>query len=192
MLYLILGLLLFLGTHSVRIVADGWRTRTRTRLGASGWRALYSALSLLGFVLIVWGFGQARQSPWLLWTPPPGMRHLAMLLTLPSFVLLAAAYVPGNRIKARIHHPMMAAVMLWALAHLLTNGTLAHMVLFGTFLVWAIFAFLAARQRDVRDSIRYSQGSTGATGISVALGVALWIAFTLWLHGLLIGVRPFG
>lgn len=192
MLYLILGLLLFLGTHSVRIVADDWRTRTRTRLGASSWRALYTLLSLLGFVLIVWGFGQARQSPWLIWTPPPGMRHLAMLLTLLSFVLLAAAYVPGNRIKARIHHPMMVAVKLWALAHLLTNGTLAHIALFGTFLVWAIFAFLAARQRDVRDSIRYSQGSTGATGITVALGVALWIAFTLWLHGLLIGVRPFG
>jgi uncharacterized membrane protein len=192
MLYLILGLLLFLGTHSVRIVADGWRTRTRARLGASSWRTLYTGLSLLGFVLIVWGFGQARQSPWLIWTPPPGMRHLAMLLTLLSFVLLAAAYVPGNRIKARIHHPMMAAVKLWALAHLLTNGTLAHIALFGTFLVWAIFAFLAARKRDRRDSIRYSPGSTGATGITVALGVALWIAFTLWLHGLLIGVRPFG
>ncbi|WP_296490628.1 NnrU family protein [Rhodoferax sp.] len=192
MLYLILGLLLFLGTHSVRIVADGWRTRTRVRLGALRWRALYTVLSLLGFVLIVWGFGLARQSPWQIWTPPPGMRHLAMLLTLLSFVLLAAAYVPGNRIKTRIHHPMTTAVKLWALAHLLTNGTLAHMVLFGTFLVWAIFVFLAARKRDVRDSIRYSQGTTGATGITVALGVALWIAFTLWLHGLLIGVRPFG
>ena len=192
MLYLILGLLLFLGTHSVRIVADGWRTRTRARLGASSWRALYAVVSLLGFVLIVWGFGQARQSPWLIWTPPPGMRHLAMLLTLLSFVLLAAAYVPGNRIKARIHHPMTAAVKLWALAHLLTNGTLAHIALFGTFLAWAIFVFLAARKRDRRDRIRYSQGTTGATGITVALGVALWIAFTLWLHGLLIGVRPFG
>jgi len=192
MLYLILGLLLFLGTHSVRVVADGWRTRTRARVGASRWRALYTVLSLMGFVLIVWGFGQARQSPWLIWMPPLGMRHLAMLLTLPSFVLLAAAYVPGNRIKARIHHPMMAAVKLWALAHLLTNGTLAHMVLFGTFLAWAIFVFLAARKRDRRDNIRYSQGTTGATGITVALGVALWIAFTLWLHGLLIGVRPFG
>jgi len=190
--YLIVGLLLFLGTHSVRIVADGWRTRTRARLGASGWRALYTLVSLLGFVLIVWGFGQARQMPILLWSPPTGLRHLAMLLTLLSFVLLAAAYVPGNRIKARMHHPMMAAVKLWALAHLLTNGTLAHVVLFGTFLLWSVLVFMAARKRDTQSGTGYSQGSTGATGITVALGVALWIAFTLWLHGLLIGVRPFG
>ncbi|OIP15236.1 MAG: protein NrnU [Comamonadaceae bacterium CG_4_9_14_3_um_filter_60_33] len=192
MLYLVLGLVLFLGTHSVRIVADDWRTRSRARLGAWRWRALYTLLSLLGFGLIVWGFGLARQSPSLLWSPPPALRHLAMLLTLLSFVLLAAAYVPGNRIKARIHHPMTAAVKLWALAHLLSNGTLAHVLLFGTFLLWSIFAFLAARQRDMRDTAPYSQGSTGATGVTVALGVALWIAFTLWLHGLLIGVRPFG
>jgi len=192
MLYLILGLLLFLGTHSVRVVADGWRTRTRVRLGAASWRALYTLLSLLGFVLIVWGFGQARQMPVQLWSPPLGLRHMALLLTLLSFVLLAATYVPGNRIKARMHHPMTAAVMLWALAHLLTNGSLAHVMLFGAFLIWSVLVFMAARNRDARHSTRYSQGSTGATGITVALGVALWIAFTLWLHGLLIGIRPFG
>ena len=192
MLYLVLGLLLFLGTHSVRIVADDWRTRSRAKMGALRWRALYTLLSLLGFGLIVWGFGLARQDPWLVWSPPPALRHLAMLLSLLSFVLLAAAYVPGNRIKARLHHPMMAAVTLWALAHLLSNGTLAHGLLFGTFLVWSVIAFLAARKRDIRDVTLYPQGNTGATGVTVALGVALWIAFTLWLHGLLIGIRPFG
>lgn len=192
MLYLILGLLLFVGTHSVRIVADGWRTRTRARLGALRWRALYTLLSLLGFALITWGFGQARQMPLQLWSPPTGLRHVALLLTLLSFVLLAAAYVPGNRIKARVHHPMMVSVKLWAAAHLLANGNLAHVLLFGTFLIWSVLVFMAARKRDVRDSIRYSQGTTGATGITVALGVAIWIGFTLWLHGLLIGVRPFG
>lgn len=192
MLYLILGLLLFVGTHSVRIVADGWRTRSRARLGPLRWRALYTLLSLLGFVLMAWGFGQARQMPVQLWSPPLGLRHLALLLTLLSFVLLAAAYVPGNRIKARLHHPMTAAVMFWALAHLLTNGNLAHVLLFGTFLVWALLVFMAAKKRDRQGGTRYSSGTTGATGITVALGVALWIAFTLWLHGLLIGVRPFG
>jgi len=191
MLYLILGLLLFLGTHSVRIVADGWRTRTRAKLGALRWRALYTLLSLLGLVLITWGFAQARQTPLQLWSPSAGLRHLALLLTLLSFVLLAATYVPGNRIKARIHHPMMLAVKLWALAHLLANGTLAHVLLFGTFLLWSVFVFMAARRRDAQAGMNYSQGNTGATGITVALGVALWIAFTLWLHGLLIGVRPF-
>lgn len=192
MLYLILGLLLFLGTHSVRIVADGWRTRTRDRLGASRWRALYTLLSLLGFVLIAWGFGQARQAPVQLWSPPIRLRHLALLLTLLSFVLLAATYVPGNRIKARVQHPMTLAVMLWALAHLLANGNLAHVLLFGTFLIWSVLVFLAAKKRDAHHGTRYSQGNTGATGITVALGVALWMASTLWLHGLLIGVRPFG
>lgn len=192
MLYLTLGLLLFVGTHSVRIVADGWRTRARARLGALRWRALYTLMSLLGFALIMWGFGQARQMPVQLWSPPTGLRHLALLLTLLSFVLLAAAYVPGNRIKARLHHPMTAAVMLWALAHLLANGNLAHVVLFGTFSVWSVLVFMAANRRDRQGGTRYSQGTTGATGITVALGVALWIAFTLWLHGLLIGVRPFG
>jgi uncharacterized membrane protein len=140
----------------------------------------------------MWGFGQARQMPTQLWSPPMGLRHLALLLTLLSFVLLAAAYVPGNRIKARLHHPMTAAVMLWALAHLLANGNLAHVILFGTFFVWSVLVFMAASRRDRQGGTRYSQGTTGATGITVALGVALWIAFTLWLHGLLIGVRPFG
>lgn len=191
MLYLTLGLLLFVGTHSVRIVADGWRTCTRARLGGARWRALYTVLSLLGFALIVWGFGQARDMPIPLWSPPPGLRHLALLLTLLSFVLLAATYVPGNRIKARLHHPMTAAVMLWALAHLLANGNLAHLILFGTFMVWSVLVFVAASRRDKQDGTRYSQGSTGATGITVALGVALWMAFTLWLHGLLMGVRPY-
>ena len=192
MLYLILGLLLFLGTHSVRIVADDWRTRTRARLGALRWRALYTLLSLLGFVLIVWGFGQARQAPVQLWSPPLGLRHLALLLTLLSFVLLAATYVPGNRIRARIHHPMSVGVMLWAMAHLLANGNVAHVMLFGTFLIWSVLVFMAAKRLDKQGGTRYSKGNTGATGITVALGVALWIAFTLWLHGLLIGVRPFG
>ncbi len=192
MYYLILGLLLFVGTHSVRIVADGWRTRTRARLGATRWRALYTLLSMLGFALVIWGFAQARQMPVQLWSPPVGLRHPARLLTLLSFVLLAAAYVPGNRIKASLRHPMTAAVLLWALAHLLVAGNLAQVILFGTFLVWAVLVFLAAKKRDGQGGMPSSQGTTGATGISVALGVALWIAFTLWLHGLLIGVRPFG
>ena len=192
MTYLILGLVIFLGVHSVRIVNEDWRTKTRARLGALPWKALYSVASVLGFGLIVWGFGQARQQPVQLWSPPVAMRHLASLLTLISFVLLVAAYVPGNGIKARIHHPMVLAVMVWALAHLLSNGNIAHVVLFGSFLVWAIFDFNAARRRDREGGTRYARGTAGATGITVAVGVGAWIAFALWLHGLLIGVRPLG
>jgi uncharacterized membrane protein len=190
--YLILGLTFFLGVHSVRIVADNWRAQTRSRIGELRWKGLYSAASLLGLGLLVWGFGLARQQPVLLWSPPLAMRHLAALLTLVSFLLLAAAYVPGNSIKARLHHPMVLAVKLWALAHLLANGNLAHVVLFGSFLVWAILNFSAARRRDRAADTQYPAGSAGATAITVVAGLGAWIVFALWLHGLLMGVRPFG
>jgi uncharacterized membrane protein len=148
MAYLILGLVVFLGVHSVRIVAEDWRTQTRARIGENTFKGVYSALSLLGFALVVWGFGVAREMPVLLWSPPVGMRHAASLLTLIAFVLLAAAYVPRNAIKARVHHPMVLAVKSWALAHLLANGGLAHLVLFGAFLLWAVLDFIASRRRD--------------------------------------------
>jgi uncharacterized membrane protein len=192
MLYLLLGLVVFLGVHSVRIFAEDWRNQTRARLGEAAWKGLYSLFSLAGLALLIWGFGQARQQPVQLWNPPTGMRHLASVLMLASFVLLAASYVPGNRIKARLHHPMVLGVKFWALAHLLANGTVAHVLLFGGFLAWAALDFRAARHRDRREHTRYPEGTTGATGVTVAIGVAAWIGFTLWLHGLLIGVRPLG
>ncbi len=192
MTYLSLGLLIFLGVHSVRIFADGWRTQQRDKHGAQVWRASYALLSLMGFLLIVWGFGVARQTPVQLWSPPAGMRHLAALLTLMAFVLLAAAYVPGNGIKARVQHPMAAGVTLWAAAHVLANGNAAHVLLFGAFLVWAVADFLAARRRDPRGQTLGARARNGTTGVTVAIGVATWIAFALWLHGLLIGVRPLG
>lgn len=192
MAYLIAGLIIFLGVHSVRMVAQSWRTRTQAQIGKGPWKALFALVSLLGLGLIVWGFGLVRQQPVHLWSPPVGMRHVASLLTLISFVLLVAAYVPGNDIRARVRHPMVLGVELWALAHLLTNGNLAHVVLFGSFLAWAMLNFNAARRRDYASCARYPRGKAGATGITVALGVALWIAFVLWLHGLLIGVRPLG
>ena len=192
MKYLILGLIIFLGVHSVRIVAENWRTQTRARMGELPWKGLYSVASGLGLGLIVWGFGLARQQPVQWWSPPPAMRHLASVLTLISFVLLAAAYVPGNGIKARVHHPMVLGVAVWALAHLLSNGNIAHVILFGSFLLWAVFDFSAARRRDRAAATHYPRGEAGATGITVALGVGAWIAFALWLHGWLIGVRTLG
>ena len=192
MKYMVLGLIVFLGVHSVRILADGWRSHTRARIGELPWKGLYSVASLAGLGLIVWGFGLARQEPVQLWSSPVAMRHLASLLTLISFVLLAAAYVPGNHIKARLHHPMVLGVQAWALAHLLANGNLAHVVLFGSFLVWAMADFSAARRRDRAADTRYPRGAAEATGITVAVGVGAWFVIALWLHGLLIGVRPLG
>ena len=182
----------FLGVHSVRIVADGWRTRTLARLGEGTYKGLYSAVALVGFGLLIWGFGVARETPVMLWIPPVGMRHGASLLTLVAFVLLAAAYVPGNAIKARLHHPMVLAVKAWALAHLLSNGSLAHIVLFGCFLVWGVMAFIASRRRDRVLGTTYASGTVTGTAIAVVVGLLAWGAFALWLHGLLIGIRPFG
>ena len=192
MTYLIIGLVLFLGVHSVRIVADDQRTRWQQRWGANTYKGIYSAVSLAGFFLIVWGFGLARETPVVLWSPPTGMRHLAALLTLIAFVLLAAAYVPRNHIKARLHHPMVLAVKVWALAHLLSNGNVAHVVLFGSFLVWSVVCFSAARRRDRAQAISYPAGTTNATWATVVLGVVAWGVFAMVLHGLLMGVRPLG
>ncbi len=187
----VLGLLLFLGLHSVRIVADDWRSRQIAAHGEKAWKAGYALLSIVGFGLLVWGYGQARQQPVVLWQPPAGMRHAAAALTLPAFVLLAAAYVPANRLKARIHHPMVAGVKLWALAHLLANGTLADVLLFGGFLAWAVVLFAASRRRDRRLGTAYPPGRTDATIATVVLGIAAWALFAFQLHTLLIGVAPF-
>ena len=192
MIYLIFGLVIFLGVHSTRMVAGDWRTRTRARVGAGAFKGVYSLASLLGLALIIWGYGVARQQPVLLWSPPAAMRHVAALLTLISFVLLAAAYVPGNAIKARVHHPMVLGVKVWALAHLLANGTVAHVVLFGSFLAWAVWNFIASRKRDRAEGTVYPPGRSGATAITVVAGVVAWAVFALLLHGWLIGVKPFG
>lgn len=189
--YLILGLLLFLGVHSVRIFAEDWRTTTRQRLGENTFKAAYSLLSLLGLVLLVWGFGMARETPTMLWLPPTGMRHLAALLNVIAFVFLVAAYVPGNAIKARVHHPMVLGVKTWAFAHLLANGNLAHVVLFGAFLAWAVLDFISARKRDRTLGTTYAPGKLSATLLTAVLGVLIAGVFAMWLHGLIIGVKPF-
>jgi uncharacterized membrane protein len=192
MLALIAGLVLFLGVHSTRIVADDWRTAQLARLGERGWKGLYSLASIAGFVMLVWGYGRARQQPVVLWAPPFWTHHVAGLLMLASFVLLVAAYVPRNAIKARLHHPMLLAVKVWAVAHLLANGNLADVLLFGAFLVWAVLAFRAARARDRSARTVYPPGTPAGTLKAVVIGVVAWAVFAFWLHGPLIGVRPFG
>jgi len=191
MAYLLAGLLLFLGVHSLRIFADGWRAQQIARIGLLPWKGLVSVLSLAGFALLVWGWGMARQTPVVLWQPPVGMRHAASLLTLLAFVLLAAAYVPGNAIKARFHHPMVLGVKTWALAHLLSNGNVAHVVLFGSFLAWGVLLFIASRRRDRREATVYAPGRLAPTLVTVVVGVAAWAVFAFKLHGMWIGVRPF-
>lgn len=192
MTILILGLVLFLGVHSVRIVADDFRARQIARLGQNAWKGLYTLASIAGFALIVWGFGLARQQPVVLWATPVWMRHAAALLTLVAFVFVTAAYVPGNGIKGRLHHPMVLGVKVWAFAHLIANNTLADAALFGSFLLWTVLSYRAAKARDRAAGTTYPAGSASRTIATVLVGTAAWAVFAFWAHAALIGVRPFG
>ncbi|MHB1124074.1 MAG: NnrU family protein [Ramlibacter sp.] len=192
MALLILGLVLFLGVHSTRIVADGWRSATIARIGEMPWKGIYSLLSIAGFALVIWGFRAARADTLVLYAPPVWARHVAALLLVVSFILLVAAYVPRNGIKAKLHHPMVLGVKVWALAHLLANGVAADVVLFGAFLAWAISSYRAARQRDRASNTVYPPGTAAMTALTVIIGVVAWAVFAFMLHGPLIGVRPFG
>lgn len=196
---LVLGLVFFLGVHSVRVVAEGWRGAMVARVGEKAWKGAVSLVSIAGFVLVVWGYALARQNPVVLWPQPPvAVRHVAALLTLIAFVLLAAAYVPRNHIKARLQHPMVIGVKVWAFAHLIANNTLADLVLFGAFLVWAVVDFRAARRRG-RVALAQSphpgpppEGEGVKTAVTVVVGVMAWAVFAFWLHRAWIGVSPMG
>lgn len=192
MLELLLGLLLFLGVHSVRIYADDWRTAMIERIGPLAWKGAYAAASLLGFFLLIRGWGQVRLEPMVLWATPVALRHLASLLTLVAFIFFVAAYVPGNSIKGRLRHPMVLGTKTWALAHLLANNTLADLLLFGTFLIWSVLLFVASRRRDRREQLAVVPGRMSPTLLTLALGLITWAAFAFWLHAALIGVRPMG
>jgi len=187
---LILGLVLFLGAHSLRIFADGWRARQIARLGEKKWKGLFALTSLIGFALICWGFGLARHHPVLLYTPLPWLVRLNALLTLVAFVLFVAARVPRNGIRARLHHPQVLAVKVWAFGHLLATGMLHDVVLFGAFLLWAVVLFAASRRRDRREGTVYPPGTAKGTIIAIVAGVVGWALFAFWLHALLIGVKP--
>lgn len=198
MTVLLLGLVLFLGVHSVAIVAPGVRDAWAQRLGEMPWKGLYSLVSLVGLALIVWGYGLAREAPVLLYSLPSGFRHVAALLMLPVFVLLLAAYLPG-RIQAAAKHPMLLAVKLWALAHLLgqsaTGATLADVALFGGFLVWAVADRVSVKRRAAAGLLRsLPLGPPKAINDAIALvgGLALYAVFAFWLHALLLGVQPLG
>ena len=140
---------------------------------------------------MIWGYGDSRAAAEL-WAPPRWTRHLAALLTLPALVLVVAAYVPANRLRAALGHPMLVGVKLWALAHLLSNARAGDVLLFGAFLGWAVIAFVAARKRDRRDrTVRPGGGLAGDVAV-IAIGLAAWAGFAMWGHAALIGVRPFG
>ena len=193
MILLVLGLALFLGVHSARIVAEGPRRRFIEARGENAWKGLYSVVSLAGLVLIGIGYGRASEDPSIVWLPPTWLAHVNWLLTAIAFVLVAAAYVPGNRIRAAVGHPMVLGVKVWAFGHLLVNGALAPMVLFGAFLVWAIADYASARRRDrAAGTERTANGGLVADLATVGIGTLAWGTFAFALHAWLIGVSPFG
>ena len=189
MLTLVLGLVIFLGVHSISIVAPAARARLRERLGEGPWKGAYSVVSLLGFGLILYGFHLARQAPVVLYTPPGWMRHVTFLLMLPVFPLLFAAYLPG-RIKTAMKHPMLVAVKCWALGHLLANGLLADVLLFGGFLVWAVLDRISLKRRT--QVIAMAPPGRFNDLIAVLLGLAVYAIFIVWAHVWLFGVSPLG
>jgi uncharacterized membrane protein len=190
MAVLIAGLVIFLGVHSIAIVSPGLRAGALARLGEGGWKGVYTLVSIAGFVLLVWGFGLARESPVVLYTPPTWMRHVTFLFMLPVFPLLLAAYLPG-RIKTATKHPMLAAVKFWAFAHLLSNGMLADVLLFGGFLAWAVLDRISLKRRPAQ-RIRTAPAKPFNDVLAVVLGLALYGFFIGWAHLHLFGVSPLG
>jgi uncharacterized membrane protein len=190
MTLLIAGIVVFLGVHSVAIVAPGWRERVIGRIGEPAWKGIYSLLSVVGFVLIVVGFDAARLHPVGIWAPPVWTRHLALLLMLPVFPLLLATYLPG-RIQSTVRHPMLTAVKTWALAHLLANGNLADIILFGAFLAWAVADRISLKHRSAPAVPGAPAGRLNDL-IAVVAGLGIYIAFVVAVHAWLFGVSPLG
>jgi uncharacterized membrane protein len=189
---LIAGLFLFWGTHALRIVAPAWRERMTARLGLVVWRVLVSIVSVVSVALIGWGFAQARLVSHFLWAPPFWARHVAALLMLVAFVLLASYAVPRNAIKVRLRYPVTLAVAVWAFAHLLANGKTVDVVLFGTFLAWAIWDLAALRRQEHARFNARSPGSALGAWLAVIAGIIGWALFAFWLHLRLFSVAPFG
>lgn len=187
MAWLILGLVLFHGLHSVRMVAPGWREDRIAAMGEGPWKGAYSVASIIALVVLIWGYGQARQDFLEVYFPPAWLLHPALLLLLASMIALAAYILPAGAIKAALKHPMLVAIKLWALAHLMVNGDLASVLLFGSFLVWAIMNRISVKRRGAPVP---SRGPLKFDVMAVGLGVVFWAVLVWGLHEWLFGVAP--
>ncbi len=184
------GLVVFLGVHSIAIVAPGLRERLAARLGEWTWKGLYSLVAIVGLWLIVLGWPAARAASDVLWLAPTWTKHLSATLLLPVFPLLLAAYLPG-RISDAVKHPMLLATILWAAAHLITTLYTAKLILFGAFLVWAVADWASQAHRKPRAIPRLPTSGFNDVIVVVA-GLALYAGFAFWAHAAWIGVAPFG
>ncbi|WP_306119661.1 MULTISPECIES: NnrU family protein [unclassified Roseitalea] len=187
MIWLVLGIVVFLGVHSVRMVAPGLRERVIAERGEGTWKGIYSVVSLVGFVLLVWGFGQARMGAPILWTPPVWLAHINLLLMLIALIVLASYAVPTGHIKRAAKHPMILAVKIWALGHLLANGDLASLILFGSFLAWGVWNRISLKRRGAPD---HGEPALRNDVIAVVIGTAVYVWLLLQGHQWLFGVPP--
>ncbi|WP_028863089.1 NnrU family protein [Psychromonas aquimarina] len=185
MTYLLMGLFLFLGTHSISIFAQPLRDRFAAK-SELGWKAVYSLLSLAGMVLIIKGYSEARLNPTLIYVSPYWLRHVSALLMLPVFILFLAPYFPG-KITTLIKHPQLSAVLLWASAHLLVNGNCADLLLFGSFLTWAAADIFSMKYRISRQPPGLKKSARNDIVIVIS-GLALYLLFAVYLHRILLGV----
>jgi uncharacterized membrane protein len=190
MAILILGLIIFLGLHSTRIVSEAGRARAIARLGEGLWKGIYSLISTIGFVLIVWGFVRARYDAPQLWMPLPGARHTTMLLMLVALILLASYLFKRSHTAVLTHHPMVWSVLLWSVGHLIANGSAADLVLFGAFLIWSIADLVSSYARDRRNGVVYPAPELSATAGAVVVGLVLYAVLLGGLHVWLFGVSP--
>jgi uncharacterized membrane protein len=187
---LVLGLVVFLGNH-IFVTMRGARARMMARLGSNGYRALFSVIAIAGLALIVWGYADYRAQGMIpVWSPPAFMRHITVGLMLLAVIFLTAAFVPSH-IKMKLKHPMLASVKTWALAHLLANGDLGSIMLFGSFLAWGVYARIAAKRRGDKGATTAPAGWTNDI-VVVALGIAIFLALGLWFHPYVVGVKVLG
>ena len=185
--WLIAGLAVFLGIHSLRMVAPGWRDARLSAMGEGPWKGIYSLVSLAGLLLLIWGYAMARPEAEILYVPPVWTRHLAWLLMALSFIAMMVFNLPAGRLKPMLKHPMLLSVKLWAFAHLLANGDAASVLLFGAFLVWAVWNRIAVKRRG---GALPQPGPVVYDLAAVASGLALWALFVFWAHEWLFGVSP--
>ena len=192
MALLILGLIIFLGIHSINLVFPALREKAISKFGLFPWKGLYALIAILGFILIVNGYSRALDNPIWLWQSPLWLNHLTALFMIPAFILLVAAYLPANVFKARMGHPMLIATKIWSILHLAISGTLAGLFLFGGFLVWSVVSFAVLRRRDRASNKRPVEVVRAYTITTIIAGVVLWAIFAFWAHYALMGIAPFG
>tara|TARA_R110001606_G_scaffold22991_8_gene77814 strand:+ start:1467 stop:2048 length:582 start_codon:yes stop_codon:yes gene_type:complete len=191
MLILVMGLVIFFFVHSVRLVAPNWREKSMAMHGEMRWKMRFGMITLIAVGLIVMGYSQARLEPVWLWFPPVWTRHLAGLLVLVALFFVGSALVPNTTMKKKVGYPMIIAIKIWAFAHLISNGSLADVILFGSFLVWSIVSFAVYRRRDRKAGvIRDQEAGVQFDLAAFTFAMVTWFAIAFYLHQAIIGVSP--